>query len=313
MLLPVTASLANGRGSAWPAERPIRLVVPVAPDDIQDFVARLLARALADSLGQTMPIVNMPGAGSNIAYEFVARARPDGYTLLAGSDSLSISPALHPGVGYDPVADFAPVARAVRVPQIMVVRADSEVRDLPALVAMARTQRVSVGTAGNGPLAHLLAEELQAATGRRWTHVPYRGDVPALNDLLAGAVQCVVIDVGPVAELLRDGRLRGLFVSTAERLAVIPDVPTLAEAGEPNLRPVARWQGVLAPAGTDAKIVARLNTEVRKAVRRPDVAVWLAELGIQPLDEPPEHMGAIIRADAERWAEVIRRADIRAD
>ena len=313
ILIPAAALTAMGQGPPWPAARPIRFIVPVTPGGSQDIVARLLARPLTEMLGQSVLVENMPGAGSNIGYEYVAHARPDGYTLLAGSDSISINPGLYPRVGYDPVSDFAPVARTVRVPQILVVRADSEARDLAALVAMARTQPVTVGTAGNGMLAHLVAEQVQAATGTRWTHVPYRGGAPAVNDLLAGVLQCVAINVTPVSDLVRSGRLRGLFVSSAERLAILPNVPTLAEAGVVGVPPAVGWQGVLAPTGTDAAIVARLNAATRQAMHRPEVTERLVAFGIEPLDEPPEAMALAIRTDAARWAEVIRRAGIRAD
>lgn len=312
-LLWVAAPPAWGQAKPWPAEHPIRLIVPVTPGGSHDIVARLLARPLTETLGQSVLVENMPGAGSNIGYEFVARSRPDGYTLLAGSDSLSINPALYPRVGYDPAAGFAPVARAVRVPQILVVRADGGAHDLAAFVALARRQAVSVGTGGNGMIAHLLAAQVQAATGTRWTFVPYRGGAPAINDLLAGVPQGVAINVTPVTDHVRTGRLRGLFVSTAERLAALPDVPTLAEAGISGVPPTVGWQGMLAPAGTDPAIVARPNAAVRQALRRSEVAERLAALGVEPLDEPPEAMGAVIRADAERWAEVIRRAGIRPD
>jgi len=313
ILIPAVALTAVGQDAPWPAARPIRFIVPVTPGGSQDIVARLLARPLSETLGQSVLVENMPGAGSNVGYEYVARARPDGYTLLAGSDSLSINPGLYPRVGYDPVSDFAPVARTVRVPQIIVVRADSPAQDLAGLVAMARTQPVSVGTAGNGMLAHLVAEQVQAATGVNWTFVPYRGGAPAVNDLLAGVLQCVAINVTPVADLVRSGRLRGLFVSSAERLAILPNVPTLAEAGVEGVPPAVGWQGVLAPAATNAAIVARLNTATRQAMQRPEVTERLASFGIEPLNESPEAMASVIRTDATRWAEVIRRAGIRAD
>ena len=275
-LLPVATPPAWGQARSWPAEHPIRLVVPVTPGGSHDIVARLLARPLTETLGQSVLVENMPGAGGNIAFEFVARAKPDGYTLLAGSDSLSINPALYPRVGYDPVSGFAPVARTVRVPQILVVRADGGARDLAAFVALARGQAVSVGTGGNGMIAHLLAAQVQEATGTRWTFVPYRGGAPAINDLLAGVVQSVAINVTPVTDHVRSGRLRGLFVSTPERLAALPEVPTLAEAGVPGVPPTVGWQGVLAPAGTAQAIVARLNAAVCQALRRPEVAERLA-------------------------------------
>jgi tripartite-type tricarboxylate transporter receptor subunit TctC len=310
LLIPAAAL---GQEAPWPAARPIRFIVPVAPGGSQDIVARLLAGPLAETLSQSVLVENKPGAGSNVGYEYVARARPDGYTLLAGSDSLSINPSLYPRVGYNPVTDFAPVARTVRVPQILVVRADSEARDLAAIVGMARSQPVSVGTAGNGMLAHLVAEQVQAATGTRWTFVPYRGGAPAVSDLLAGVVQCVAINVTPVTDLVRSGRLRGVFVSSAERLAILPNVPTLAEAGVVGVPPAVGWQGVLAPTGTDGAIVARLNAAIRRAMQRPEVKERLATFGIEPLDEPPEAMASVIQTDATRWAEVIRRTGIRAD
>jgi len=313
LLIPAAAATVLAQGASWPAARPIRFIVPVTPGGSQDIVARLLAGPLTETLGQSVLVENMPRAGSNIGYEYVARAKPDGYTLLAGSDSISINPGLYPRVGYDPVTDFAPVARTVRVPQILVVRADSELSDLAALVALARTRPVSVGTAGNGMLAHLVAEQVQAATGTRWIHVPYRGGAPAVNDLLAGVIQGVAINVTPVSDLVRSGRLRGLFVSSAERLAILPNVPTLGDAGVVGVPPAVGWQGVLAPAGTDAAIVARLNAAIRQAMQRPEVTERLVAFGIEPLDEPAQAMALVIRTEAARWVEVIRSAGIRAD
>lgn len=196
MLALLSATLLAKAAQAqavWP-ERPVRLVVPVAAGGSQNIVARLLARGLTEALGQNVLVENQPGAGSNIGYEQVARARPDGYTLLAGSDSLSINRALFPRLRFDPVADFAPVARAVRVPQILVARADSPARTLAEFVALGRRGAVAVGTPGNGSLAHLLGEVVQAAAELRWTHVPYRGGAVAVNDLLGGSLQGVLIN-----------------------------------------------------------------------------------------------------------------------
>ena len=323
-LLPAAAALAAKPAAAWTAparaqatpaawpEHTVRIIVPVAAGGSQDIVARLLARHLTEALGQNVVVENQPGAGSNIGYEHAARARPDGYTLLAGSDSLSINKALFPRVNFDPVADFAPVARAVRVPQILVVRAGHPARSLNDFLRLARRGPVAVGTPGNGSLAHLLGEVVQEASEARWTHVPYRGGALAVNDLLGGSLQGVLINIGAVTEHVRAGRLRGLFVSSGQRTLALPEVPTLAEAGIRGAEAVG-WHGLVAPAGTDPAIVKRVNAETARVLVRPEVAERVASLGREPVDEPPEALGALIRADAERWAAVIRRSRIQPD
>ncbi|GAA0608250.1 tripartite tricarboxylate transporter substrate binding protein [Craurococcus roseus] len=302
---------AQSKPAAWP-ENPVRIIVPVATGGSQDIVARLLARHLTDALGQNVVVENQPGAGSNIGYEHAARSKPDGYTLLAGSDSLSINKALFPRLRFDPVADFAPVARAVRVPQILVVRADHPARSLEDFLRLARGGPVAVGTPGNGSLAHLLGEVVQEAAEARWTHAPYRGGALAVNDLLGGSLQGVLINIGAVTEHVRAGRLRGLFVSSGRRTLALPQVPTLAEAGIRDAEAVG-WHGLVAPAGTDPAIVSRVNAETARVLARPDVAERVAALGMEPVEEPPEALGALIRADAERWAAVVRRARIQPD
>jgi tripartite-type tricarboxylate transporter receptor subunit TctC len=299
------------RAAAWP-EHPLRLIVPVAPGGSQDIVARLLARHLGEALGQNLLVENLPGAGSNIGYDAAARARPDGYTLLAGSDSLSINPALFERLSFDPLKDFAPVLPGVLVPQILVVRADAATRDLGAFVDAARRGPVAVGTPGNGSLSHLVGELTQQATETRWTHVPYKGGALAVNDLMGGFLQGVWINIGAVTEHVRSGRLRGLAVSSASRAAALPDVPTLEEAGLRGLVATG-WHGLVAPAGTDPAIIARLNAEGRKVLFRPDVAERLSSLGVEPLDEAPEALAARMAEDATRWAAVVKRAGIRPD
>jgi len=313
LLALAAASLATPAfAQAWPAERSIRIIVPVAAGGSQDIVARLLARHLTEVLGQNVVVENQPGAGSNIGYEAASRARPDGYTLLAGSDSLSINRTLFPGLGFDPVEGFAPVARAVRVPQILVVRADSAARTLEDFLAATRRDPVAVGTPGNGSLAHLLGEQIQAAAEVRWTHVPYRGGALAVNDLLGGSLQGVIINIGAVTDHVRAGRLRGLFVSSAGRAGGLPEVPTLAEAGMTGGEAVG-WHGIVAPRGTDPATVARLNAAIGQVLARPEVAERLAALGLEPVHESPEALATLIRADAERWAVTIRRARIQPD
>lgn len=316
-LLLIAAATAASRpavavGSLWPQARAIRLVVPVAVGGSQDIVARLLARHLTDALGQTVVVENQPGAGSNIGYEAVSRARPDGYTLLAGSDSLSINKSLFPGLRFDPVGGFAPVARAVRVPQILVVRADSPANSLDEFLKLAQGDAVAVGTPGNGSLAHLLGEQIQAAAGVRWTHVPYRGGALAVTDLLGGSLQGVMINIGAVTDHVRSGRMRGIFVSSGARTLALPEVPTLAEVGFGEAEAVG-WHGIMAPAGTDPAILARLNATIGEILTRPDVIERITALGLEPVNEPPEALAALIRADADRWAGVVRHAALRPD
>jgi len=296
---------------AWPAERSIRYVVPVAPGGSQDNVARLFARHLTDALGQNVLVENQPGAGSNIGYEHVSRAKPDGYTLLGGSDSLSINRTLFPRLAFD-TTGFAPAAQGVRVPQIMVVRADSPARDFADFVLLARGGTIAVGTPGNGSLAHLLGEQIQAATEARWTHVPYRGGALAVNDLLGGSLQGVLINIGAVTDHVKVGRMRGLFVSAGQRTQALPEVPTLAEVGLPGAEAVG-WHGIVAPAGTDPAILSRINAALLEVMRKPEVAERLAALGLEPVFAPPEALGQVIRTDSERWAELIRRARIQPD
>ncbi|UPY38526.1 tripartite tricarboxylate transporter substrate binding protein [Sediminicoccus sp. KRV36] len=294
------------------ADRPIRLIVPVAPGGSQDIVARLIARHLGPVLGQNVVVENHPGAGSNIGYEMGARARPDGLTLIAGSDSLSINKGLFRRLSFDPVEDFAAVAQATSVPQILVVRSDFPAARLEDFVAFSRRNPVAIGTPGNGSLAHLLIELLQQATETRWTHAPYRGGALAVNDLLGGSLQGVMINIGAVTQHVQAGRLRGLAVSTGARTQALPEVPTLAEAGLANIA-VAGWHGLVAPRATDPALIARLNQAVGEVLRHPELRERLAALGIEPVDAPPEALAAKLREDAARWAPLIRRTGMQPD
>lgn len=302
---------AIARAQPFP-DRPLRLIVPVAPGGSQDIVARLLARHMALPLGQPVVVENHPGAGSNIGYEIVVRARPDGLVLGAGSDSLSINKALFPRLGFDPVEDVGPVAQATSVPQILVVRSDSPARDLAGFTAMASRGPVAVGTPGNGSLSHLLQQVIQDRAEVSWAHAPYRGGALAVNDLLGGSLQGVMINIGAVTEHVRAGRLRGIGVSSPARAHALPEVPTFAEAGMPEAEAVG-WHGIIAPRGTAPEIVARLHGAVMVALANPEVAQRLAALGIEPTDAPPELLGARLREDAARWAGVIRDARLRPD
>ncbi|MBE9605549.1 tripartite tricarboxylate transporter substrate binding protein [Acetobacteraceae bacterium H6797] len=306
-LLPTRRAAAQ----AWPAERPLRLIVPVAAGGSQDVVARLYARGISEVIGQTVQVENLPGGGSNIGYEAAAKAKPDGYTLLAGSDTLSINAGLYSRLGYDPLG-FVPVLRSVKVPQAFVVKADHPARTFGDWLEIARKDGAAVGTPGNGSLAHLLGEVIQQSSETRWTHVPYRGGALAVNDLLGGHLQGVLINIGAITDHVRDGRLRGLFVSGETRSPALDETPTLAEAGLTGIAATG-WHGLVLPPGSDPAVAARLNEAARRAQRQPETAQRLASLGVEPQEEEPEALRAVILADAERWATVIRRVGARPD
>lgn len=310
-LSPAAAESGGAIAGSWRPSRPIRLIVPVSAGGSQDAVARILAPLMAERFGQAVLVENLPGAAGNLGFQAVARARPDGYTLLAGSDGLSINKTLFPRLDFDPVEGFAAVSWTVRVPQLMAVRADRRwaAEGIAAFLRDAGRNAPTVGTTGVGSLAHLLGEEIQAAAGVRWIHVPYRGGAPAVTDLLSGSIDAALLNIGAAAAHVRAGTLRGLFVSSARRVEALPEVPAMAETG-PLREAVVGWHGIVAPAGTDPAILAALNAAVQAALARPGVAARLAGLGVEPVAEPPERLAALMRSDAERWGAVIRRAGI---
>ncbi|MFT8244966.1 tripartite tricarboxylate transporter substrate binding protein [Roseomonas sp. BN140053] len=311
-LLPARAALAQPE-AAWP-DRPVRLIIPVAPGGSLDIVGRVLAKRLTATLGHPVVAENMAGAGSNLAFEYVARARPDGYTLLVGSDVLAINPALYPRVGYDPARDFVGVAEAVRAPQVLVVRDGLEARDLGGFLALAREAegRITMASQGNGSLGHLAGALLSRASGAGWTHVPYRGGGPAVVDLVGGHVDALLVTLPAAIEQIRAGRIRALAVTSAARDPALPGVPTVAESGFPGFE-VVTWQGIVAPAGTPAPIVSRLAAEIARALALPEVGDQLRAQALQVTGTGADAFTALIRAEAARWPEVVRASGARVD
>ncbi|MBK1659354.1 Bug family tripartite tricarboxylate transporter substrate binding protein [Paracraurococcus ruber] len=305
------AAVGSAHAQAWP-DRAIRLVVPVSPGGSVDPLARLIARHLAESLGQPVVVENHAGAGGNIAFEMVARARPDGHTLLVGWDSLAINPALYPRVGYDPIRDFVPIIQTVRTAQLLVVRPSLPATTVDEFLALARRGPLTLGSPGNGSIGHLAAELLKRRAGAEWTHVPYRGGGPALADLIAGHLDAVFLTLPAATEHVRAGRLRALAVSTTARAPALPAVPTLAESGLPGFE-VTSWQGLLAPAGTDPAIIARLNAETARILALPEVAAQLAAQGFEPAGGPPAALATRLAEDVPRWPEVVKLAGARLD
>jgi tripartite-type tricarboxylate transporter receptor subunit TctC len=310
-------SLLPGLGAAqtvaWP-DRPLRVIIPVAPGGSLDILGRVFARQLTTSLGQPVVAENHPGAGSNLAFELVARARPDGLTLLVGSDPLTINPSLYRRVGFDPVRDFAPIAELVRAPQVLVVRNSLPAQDFAQFLALAQQAGggMTLASQGNGSIGHLAGAVLTARTGIRFTHVPYRGGGPAVIDVVAGHVDALLVTLPAAIEHIRGGRLRALAVSSATRSQALPEVPTIAELGLAGFD-VVTWQGILAPAGTPEPIIRRLNAALLEALRRPDVAEGLSSQGFDLTGSTPEAFAELVRDEAERWPGIVRTAGASVD
>ncbi|HYF08615.1 MAG TPA: tripartite tricarboxylate transporter substrate binding protein [Acetobacteraceae bacterium] len=292
----------------------MRIIVPVAPGGSLDILGRTLARALAPTLGQPVVAENHPGAGSNLAFELVARARPDGLTLLVGSDPLTINPAVYARTGFDPVRDFTPIIEAVRAPQVLVVNPRSPVRGLVDFVAWAREAegRLTVASQGNGSIGHLAGALFAREAGYGFSHIPYRGGGPAVVDVVAGHVDALFVTLPAAIEHIREGRLRAIAVTGAARRAALPAVRTITESGYPGFD-VVTWQGLLGPRGLPEPVVARLASELRAILARPDIANGLTAQGFEVTGHGPQEFAALIRREAERWPPVVRQVGVRLD
>jgi tripartite-type tricarboxylate transporter receptor subunit TctC len=304
--LPLPA-LAQAQ-SAWP-DRPVRIVIPVAPGGSLDILGRTFARAITPALGQPVVAENHPGAGSNLAFELVARARPDGLTLLVGSDPLAINPSLYRRIGFDPVRDFAPIIELVRAPQVLVVHPRHRATDLATFIQAAREEAgaMTMASQGNGSIGHLAGAVLTQRTGVRFTHVPYRGGGPAVIDVVAGHVEALLVTLPAAIEHIRGGRLKALAVTSAARNAALPDVPTVAEQGFPGFD-VVTWQGILVPAGTPEPVIGRLNATLLAALRTPEISEGLVRQGFELRGGTPQAFAALVRAEAARWPAIVQLA-----
>jgi tripartite-type tricarboxylate transporter receptor subunit TctC len=296
---------------ARPQERPIRLVVPYAVGGTTDMLGRLLAQEMAPLLGRGIVVENMPGAGSGIGAAHVARAEPDGSTLLiATSTTLAINPWIYPKLAYDPVRDFAPIGMIGAVPLVVVVPAVRPVRDLAELAtaASARADGLAFGSAGNGSPQHLAAELFKAATGARMTHVPYKGTGPALVDLLTGRLDVMFSDIAPALPHLKGGALRALAVTSMRRQPALPQVPAVAESGIAGTRDyeAVAWQALVAPAGTPPDRVQRAADALRSVLTRATLRERLEAEGFEPQPGTPDELAARVRHDTERWGRLIR-------
>lgn len=313
--LMLASGPALAQAEAYPT-RPIRIIVGFAAGGAPDALARIVADRLTQRWGQPVTVENRVGAQGAAAMVAVAKSEPDGATLaLMPVGNAAVSPALFPNLPYDPVKDFAPVTQLATVENVLVVGAGVPARSVADLVALGRAPGAGLtyATPGAGSLAHLAAELFARSAGITLTHVPYRGVAPALTDVLRGEVTMMVAQLSTAKPLVESGQLRALAVASPRRSAVLPDVPTLAEAtGVAGLEAVS-WYALMAPARTPAAIVARLNEAVSAAMKAPEVAAAMAAQGALPVGNSPAELSAVIAADTARWGKVVRDAGIQAN
>lgn len=305
-------SCAVAAQSDYP-NRPLRLIVTVPPGGAADFIARLVGGKVSESLGQPVLVENRGGAGGTIAADAVAKAAPDGYTLLQNSITThGVGPHLYSKLPYDPVKDFTPVSGLALLPLIMAVNADLPAKSVSELLAFAKSNSLNFASSGNGGAPHMAAELFKSVTGAPLTHVPYKGSGPAVADLVGGRVQ-IMFDAAPsLIAHIRSGRLRVLAAASAERNRLLPEVPTFGELGYPKVA-VSLWYGLLAPASTPKAVIGRLNAEVTKALASPDVREKLQAQGAEPMPGTPEAFGAFMQDEMAKWAPVVKQAGVKLD
>lgn len=294
--------------------KPIRLIVPFAPGGSNDTMSRIVGQKLGENLGQQVVVDNRAGAGGNIGSEIVARSTPDGHTLLMGSSPLAVNASLFRKLPFDPVKDFAPVELVAGTNYVLVDHPSVPANSVKELIALAKKKpgQLNYSSGGVGSPLHLAAELFKAMTGTQMTHVPYKGGVPAVAAVLGTETQLVFGSLVTVLPHVKAGRLRALGVTSAQRSTLIPELPTIAEAGVPGYE-LINWYGLLAPAGTPHAAIARLNEHIARILQLPDVRDKLLSQGLEPLGGTPQQFAAYLRADVAKWAKVIKELGLRSE
>jgi tripartite-type tricarboxylate transporter receptor subunit TctC len=294
-------------------DKSIRMIVAF-PTGAPHILSMMLSEKLRETLGQPVVPDFRGGAGGNLAAELTAKAPPDGYTVLLTSGTIAISPSLYPKLGYDTFRDFAPITELAAVPNVMVVHPSVPARNLKELVALAKARpgKLNFGSGGVGSGSQLGAELFRTLAGIKMVHVPYKGAAIAMTAMLSGEVDMVVSTMPATIPYIKAGRLRALAVLSPERAPALPQVPTTAEAGMPDVV-VITWYGLFAPAGVRAEVIERLNAETVKVLNAPDTKAKLAQVGLEVATSTPAEFAKFVRAEAERWAKVIKAANIRAE
>ncbi len=297
--------------AAWPSA-PIRVVVPTTAGGASDIMMRLLAQKMSDSMKVPVIVDNRPGAGNIIGSDIVAKAAPDGYTVLLTYTDHVFNPFLHAQMPYDTVKDFAPIGLIGSVPLLLVTRPDLPVKTAADLIALAKSQpgKLNFGSAGSGTSLHLAGELFKSLAKVDVVHVPYKGTTPAFADLMGGQIQFLFPTSVSAANHVNSGRLKALAISSAQRAPNLPNVPTIAESALPGYE-ASIWYGMLAPAGTPAPVVARLNAELHKALAAPEVRTKLVDNGFTITPSSPEEFARKIKDELDRWGKVIKEANIK--
>jgi len=310
-LVLVFAAALPARAQDYPAKQ-VTFVLPFTPGGAIDLAARFLAQQLSDRLGKPFVVENRPGAGTVVASNLVAKAAPDGYTILVAPSPLATNATLHKQLPYDPAKDFAPIARVADIPFVLVVHPSMPVHNVPELIQYARERpgQLSYASSGSGSTLHLAGELFKSMTGVEMTHVPYRGSPPALNDVVAGHVSLMFADPASAVAQITEGRVRPLGVTSLTRIPTAPDIPPIAEAGLPGFEAVS-WTLLVAPAATPPAIVNKLHAELKSVVATPEGQRQITGFGMVPFDSPPpEELNRFLQAEILRWGEVVRRAGI---
>lgn len=294
--------------------KPIKVLVPFPAGGTVDFFARTLAPKLSEALGQAVLVENRPGAGGNIATEAVAKATPDGYTLLMGSEIVAINTSLYSKLNYDPLKDLAPIVLVGTVPNILIINPSVPANNVKELIALDKNKsaNLSYASTGQGTSTHLSTELFKNMTGMEAVHVPYKGGPPAIADLLGGQVNMMFINMPTGIAHVRSGKVKILAVSSKKRVAQLPDVPTVEEAGVKGFVTYA-WSGLFAPAGTPREVVTRLNNEVVKILKMPAIREQLAGQGAEAVGDTPEEFGLFMRNEVAQWAHMVRTSGARVD
>ncbi|MDB5864409.1 MAG: hypothetical protein JWO70_2215 [Betaproteobacteria bacterium] len=304
-------------GVAWCQSypvKPVRWIVPWPPGGGADTLTRIVSPKLSEALGQQIIVDNRGGAAGNIGAELAAKSPPDGYTIaFAYSGTHSINPSIYSRMAFRE-SDFTPVIWLSSVPQVVVVHPSLPVKNIKDLIALdkAKPGQLSYGSSGSGAINHLTGELFNSMTGTKLVHVPYKGGGPAAVALLSGEIGMIFGEPASIAQQVKAGRLRAVAVTSAKRSLFLPDLPTVAESGVPGYE-VTSWNGVLAPAGTPAEIVRRLNSDLNRIIAAPDMTKRMIEFGFEPVGGPPERFGEFIRAETAKWAPVVKKAGVKVD
>jgi len=316
MLAGIALAMAAAGNAAWAQDnypsQPVRIVVPFSPGGATDIMTRLVADHLGAELGQPVIVENKPGGGTLIASDYVARAKPDGYTLLMAASSLGIAPSIYAKVNYDPVKDFAPVSQVASVVHVLEVHPSVPAKTVSELIAYLKANpgKLSYGSVGTGSSTHLEAELFKHMAGVEMEHIPYKGSSPALTDLVAGRLQVMFDAWASSGPFVKEGKLRALAVTTAQPSASVPELPTVAASGLPGYSAMP-WLGLVAPAGTPAPAIDKLYQAVSRVLRRDDVKRKFADLGLDIIGSDPKAFAAFIQQDIATWGKVARDSSIR--